>query len=285
MSYKKFTLFIFFSLIILYIYSFSNNKNLSVEIPSCDLDINPINNDFGEIMSNVYIVGHAYGKPGMGNFFPNRLTNYFEENLDKSVENNIGLTGDFVRIPDKESFRKVKNYLENNFNEYFIAVGNHELNKEDAQIYFSEFQTDLFFREFNNFLLISANFSTSSWLPKEEHIIKINNLINNSENKNIIILSHQIFWLEETEGMLKPNSDDLLSSPLPKNSLNWIDNFQEKNIIVISGDHGAYGEYPYCLEKQNQLFIANGIGDTNLDKILKIEVREFGFKILEKSLN
>ena len=285
MSYKKFTLFIFFSLIILYIYSFSNNKNLSVDIPSCDLDINPINNEFGEIMSNVYIVGHAYGKPGMGNFFPNRLTNYFEENLDKSVENNIGLTGDFVRIPDKESFRKVKNYLENNFNEYFIAVGNHELNKEDAQIYFSEFQTDLFFREFNNFLLISANFSTSRWLPKEEHIIKINNLINNSENKNIIILSHQIFWLEETEGMLKPNSDDLLSSPLPKNSLNWIDNFQEKNIIVISGDYGAYGEYPYCLEKQNQLFIANGIGDTNLDKILKIEVREFGFKILEQSLN
>lgn len=285
MKSKKITFLILFCFIISCSSSLSLPKNLSISIPSCNVEFNSENNDLGNLLSNLYIVGHAYGKPGEGKFFPNRLTDYFEQNLDRGVINYIGLTGDFVRIPNKESFTKVKEFISNNFDEYFIAVGNHELDNGDIEEYLIEFEKDLFLKEFNNFSLISANFSTSNWLPKYEQINQINNFFNSTKNQNIIILSHQIFWLEEARGKLKPNSDDLLNSSLPKKSLSWIDNYEEKNIIVISGDYGAYGENPYCLEQDKRLFIANGIGDTNLDKILKIEIREFGFKIVEQSLN
>ena len=85
---------------------------------------------------------------------------------------------------------------------------------------------------------------------KYEQINQINNFFNSTKNQDILILSHQIFWLEEE---VKPNSDDLLNSSLPKKSLSWIDNYEEKNIIVISGDYGAYGENPYCLEQDKTL--------------------------------
>ena len=34
--------------------------------------------------NSTLIVGHAYGKPGVGNFFPVSLTNYIEKNQSKS---------------------------------------------------------------------------------------------------------------------------------------------------------------------------------------------------------
>ena len=97
----------------------------------------------------------------------------------------------------------------------------------------------------------------------------IQELIDNTSKKNIIILSHQLFWLEEINYEISANSDSLLRTSLKKDSLSWIRN-NDKNFIVISGDYGAWGEETYCKEINNRLFIANGIGDTKNDTIIKI---------------
>ena len=51
-------------------------------------------------------------------------------------------------------------------------------------------------------------------MPSEKQIAQINQLIENTNKKNIILLSHQIFWIEETDNEINPNSDDLLNTSL-----------------------------------------------------------------------
>jgi hypothetical protein len=231
----------------------------------------------------IYVVGHAYGKPGEGDFFPDKLINYFENNVDRK-NSFVALTGDFVRINSLESFIKVKDYIDKNFEDYFISVGNHEIENSESN-YYQVYKNDYYLKEFNNFLLISANFSNNNWLPREQDIKKINYSINNSNKENIILLSHQIFWLNEIENKINPNSNALLETDLNENSLWWIENIDNKNIIVISGDYGAWGNETFCYIDQNKMFIANGIGDHEKDSILKIVEYNNFFEVLEVPLN
>ncbi len=261
--------------------SIEANEEIKLNLYNCKLSQK--NNSIGVVKNEIYIVGHAYGKPGEGDFFPNNLIKYFStiENLGESY---IALTGDFVRVNSIESLENVKNYIKKNFKDFFIAIGNHEIEntRENFDIVF---ESDFYFKEFNNFLLISANFSNSNWLPTKLEVEKINKLINSSEKETVIILSHQIFWLEEIENVIKPNSDALLRENLKLDSLDWIEKNQEKYMIVISGDYGAWGDQTYCYLKNNKLFIANGIGDHPNDTILKITDYEKSFEIEEISIN
>jgi len=231
----------------------------------------------------VFVVGHAYGKPGEGDFFPDKLANYLEKNANKPTSY-LALTGDFVRVNSIDSFIKVKDYIDQNFNGYFIAVGNHEI-ENSASNYYSVFKNDYYSMEFNSFLLISANFSNSNWLPSSDNIEKINNSINNSKKENVIILSHQIFWQKESDKKINPNSIALLETELSEDSLWWVENRDKKNLIVISGDYGAWGSETFCYINQNIMFIANGIGNHDKDSILKIiEYKDF-FELVEIPLD
>jgi len=231
----------------------------------------------------VFVVGHAYGKPGEGDFFPDKLANYLEKNANKPTSY-LALTGDFVRVNSIDSFIKVKDYIDQNFNGYFIAVGNHEI-ENSASNYYSVFKNDYYSMEFNSFLLISANFSNSNWLPSSDNIEKINNSINNSKKENVIILSHQIFWQKESDKKINPNSNALLETELNEDSLWWVENRDKKNLIVISGDYGAWGSETFCYINQNIMFIANGIGNHDKDSILKIiEYKDF-FELVEIPLD
>lgn len=296
--YKKISTLIFSFL--LFTVCFSNSlefdEDIYVEIENCELNYGSKNLKEQSSKNEIYIVGHAYGKPGVGNFFPERLTDYFDESVNNSVSNYIALTGDFVRKPTKSSYEKVKKYLEQNFYEYFLSVGNHEINNGDntsgegLDNYFEYFKKDLFYKEFQNFLVISANFSNNNWLPSESQKRKINTIINNSSKKYIILLSHQLFWLLDADVEIKPNSDALLQPrdyyvSLSYDSLSWIDKSNEKYFIVISGDYGVWGDRTYCKSIDNKLFIANGIGDNPNDTIIKIFDYNKGFAIQELELN
>ena len=277
-----------YTILFMTILSCSSNINfdskISINLESCEINYNLHNVNSNNILSETYIVGNAYGEPGKGDFFPERLTSYFNNNLDADIENNIALTGDFVREASVESFLKVKNYIESNFNDYLISIGNHELNSNSLENYLSVFEKEFYFKEFENYLIISPNFSNPNWLPSNEQVAEVNKLINNTEKDYVIILSHQLFWLNATNGDLVPNSDDLLKNELPRDPLNWIDSSKIKNFIIISGDYGAFGAKPYCKQDGNKLYIANGIGDTEKDSIIKIINKENNFEIIEINL-
>lgn len=261
--------------------SFTSKERINLDIFNCN--ITKSYDIVDEIKEEIYVVGHAYGKPGEGDFFPQNLINYFAnvENLDQS---HLALTGDFVRINSIENFQKVKKYIDQNFKNYFISIGNHEIENSKKNFDFV-FENDFYTYEFNNFLLIAANFSNSNWLPSPTDIETINNLVASSNKNNVIILSHQIFWLEEIQNSIKPNSDALLKEDLKSDSLSWIKHLEDKNIIVISGDYGAWGDKTFCFQDKNKLFIANGIGNHPNDTILKITDYGNSFEIKEVSIN
>ena len=272
------------------------DSDFMINIPNCNLIDDGQNILPNTHQSEIYVIGHAYGKPGYGDFFPDRLTNFIKSNLDKSKKNYIALTGDFVRKPTLTNYKKVKSYIDNNFEGYFISIGNHEISNGDQttgeglENYFEFFDSDIFISEFNNFLLISANFSNNDWLPSLDQKNKINRAINDTDKKYIIILSHQLFWILDADLQIKPNSDQLLiprdyNQSLYLNSLNWIEKSNEKYFIIISGDYGAWGDKTYCKNLDNKLFIANGIGDTDNDTIIKLTDASTYFLLEESQLS
>ena len=271
--------------------SLNFDETVSINIESCNILYNEFLTDNRDSKEEIFIVGHAYGRPGEGNFFPDRLTLFFQQNLNPKTKNYLALTGDFVRNPDLESYIKVKNYINDNFNGYFISIGNHEIgnghdtNGPGLDNYFEVFEDDFFYEEFNHFLLISGNFSNKDWLPNEKQKKEINELINLTDKDYVIILSHQLFWLLDSKDDISPNSDAILEEDLKKDSLNWILNSDDKNFIIISGDFGAFGDKAHCTYEDNKLFIANGIGDYESDTILKISENETSFNIKEFKLN
>ena len=160
--------------------SLNFDETVSINIESCNILYNEFLTDNRDSKEEIFIVGHAYGRPGEGNFFPDRLTLFFQQNLNPNTKNYLALTGDFVRNPDLESYIKVKNYINDNFNGYFISIGNHEIgngnntNGPGLDNYFEVFGDDFFYEEFNHFLLISGNFSNKDWLPNEKQKKEIN---------------------------------------------------------------------------------------------------------------
>ena len=134
------------------------------------------------------------------------------------------------------------------------------------------FLKDLFHSEFNNFLLIAANFSNYNWEPTELQKQNINSIINNSDKKIVILNSHQLFW-SEIEGVdISPNSYELLETELSKTPLEWLEIDEDKYLIVISGDFSPVDQSTSCHSISNKLFIANGIGDKDNDTIITIKI-------------
>jgi len=253
-----------------------NLESLFLNITACKL--NPIKTLDKNLISEeeLFIVGHAYGDTfSNSNFLPSYLTKYLKESTDANFSS-IALTGDFVRSNDEASFRKVKNFIDANFKTYFLALGNHEVEKNGLENYFKIFKEDLFIQEYYNVLIIAANFSNPTWLPTSKQISAINAAIEETSATNILLLSHQIFWLRETKGEIEPNSFAFLTEDLPYHSVGWINDFNDKNLIIISGDYGVKGQETFCLIKENKVFIANGIGNSENNSILKLSIfREF----------
>ena len=253
-----------------------NFDSLFLNIPACKLNSNKTLDKNLQSEEELFIIGHAYGDTSSNsNFFPSYLTKYLEENKDANFSS-IALTGDFVRSNDETSFRKVKNFIDSNFKTYLIALGNHEVEKNGIDNYFKIFKEDIFIQEYYDVLIIAANFSNPTWLPTSKQISAINTAIEETSAENILLLSHQIFWLKETKGEIEPNSYAFLTEDLPYDSVGWINDFSDKNLIIISGDYGANGQETFCLIKENKIFIANGIGNSENNTILKLSIfKEF----------
>ena len=268
------------------------DNKLSIEISSCDLKINNLKEDKNDIKDTFYIVGHAYGSTSADNSgLTPGLINYFE-GIEETKNQNIILSGDFVRSNDIDAFIEVKNYLNYKFSQYFLAVGNHELQSPNGdnlgpENYLEIFKNEIFHIQYENLLVISANFSTSNWEPREELKNQINDLVNAFSGRYVILVSHQLFWAKEAEN-IKPNSYALLEEELNVDSLHWINKSKEKIYIVISGDYGnrvSHKQQTYCKAKNNRLFIANGLkGNPEFDKILILDVFDNHFEITEISL-
>ena len=234
-----------------------------------------------DIVNTLTVVGHAYGKPGGDNIgLSENLLNYFSS--QDIYDNEIAIfTGDFNRYNTIEDLKQVKIQIEKHFDTYYLVPGNHEVRENNN--FYKIFKKDFFNIELQSALLIGANFNNSDWLPSIYQKNLINEIIKKSTSKTIILFSHQLFWKDLFRDDVSPNSNQFLKKldPLP---LDWIDT-NGKELVVISGDYGAFGAYTFCKNYGNITFIANGIGGLETDTIIKIFETKNGLVIKEVKLN
>ena len=257
----------FFIIFIIFPLISPNSGNSEIEYIKNDCKIfseSEINN--ASIYDSFLVAGHAYGSPDGENIglAPN-LINYLDRiNLERKKF--LILTGDFNRINDVDNLTATKNQIEEYFNEYYVIPGNHEIMFNNN--YYKVFSTDFFELELSNSLLIGGNFNNSDWLPSIYQQNQINKAISESASKTVILFSHQLFWLNLFSEEVAPNSDALLNK-LDDKPLDWL-TIGDKKLIVISGDHGAWGDELFCRTKDSVTFIANGLGNTSSDTILEV---------------
>jgi hypothetical protein len=238
-------------------------------------------NKYNNQTDTVFIIGHAYGSHStQEKAMSNKVISMFENN-NRTQDSYLVLTGDFVLKDDLTSLKLAKTQIEENFRDFMIAPGNHDF--RDKNNYLNVFNKDLFFKEFNNFILISANYSNSNWDLTEHEKSKINKKINQVNSEVVFLFSHQLFWLDYIDYEIGPNGYNLLEESLKSDPLEWMD-LKGKKLIVISGDYGGMGQDSYCSEEDGKLFIANGIGDLDTDTYIEIVYNDEGFGLRKRNL-
>lgn len=234
-----------------------------------------------KLLNKFYVVGHAYGAHnGTNQGMSDILLKYFEkEDRNKA---SLVLTGDVVRESSFTNLNLAKSQIEKYFENYYISVGNHDIGHGSSNDFYTIFKDDLNLIDYDDFSIVVANFSTYNWQPSLKDQVKINNFLNKSLNKNIIIFSHPVFWYNLTLNKPVRNGDDMLKVELSKDTLDWLDQ-GDKNIIVISGDYGGNVSETFCEynPQTNILFIASGIYDKEEDRIIQIIESSNGFYLKE----
>lgn len=256
-------------------------NDLILENQNCEIFENNTVLNQEDILNTFTVVGHAYGKPGGDNVgLSENLLRYFLSR--NNYDNEIAIfNGDFNRNNTLEDLQQTKIQIEKHFDRYYLVPGNHEV--RDNNNFYKVFEKDFFSAEMQSTLLIGANFNNSDWLPNVYQKNLINEIIKKSSSKTIILFSHQLFWKDLFPNGVSPNSNQFLKKldPLP---IDWIDT-NDKELIVISGDYGAFGANTFCKNYGNITFIANGIGGLETDTIIKIFETKNGLVFKEIKLN
>lgn len=231
-----------------------------------------------------FIVGHAFGKHNDSNVgLSVKLLNYFK--TKNNIKNHqLILTGDFVQNATLANFQIISDQINDTFDKYYLAVGNHE--STDLESFKTVFKKDFHMFDKGDFIIIIANFSKSDWKPDLSVQNKINKKINSSDDKIIFLFSHQIFWLNAVDGIIEPNGFNLLEENLDNEPLSWIENYSNNKFIVVSGDYGMRDSSTFfCERNENVIYIANGLYDKDNDIILELYLNNNNYFIKKVQIN
>lgn len=266
---KKYNSSIIFTLTFAIVISFFVLSNRE-----CHLFLEPSSNQ--SVSNRIFIMGHVYDKSSE-NEFSEQLQSYLNEQDLNSKD--IGIfSGDIVISPTKERLIESQKIISNYFSEFYVSPGNHDFGEAFNDIY-GEY---LYTFETNHFLVLGTSFNTPNWLPNDYDKNLINNFIKTTEKKNILLISHQLFWIKEANNNFfssvkaEPNNipDNVTTSANP---FDWIE-LEGKKLIVISGDSGKWGQEFYCKDLRNNItVISNGLGGFKDDSIVIINENDLSY--------
>jgi predicted MPP superfamily phosphohydrolase len=266
---KKYKISIAFALVITFLISFFILSNRQ-----CKLFLESSNNQ--SVSNRIFIMGHVYDTNS-----PNEFSTMLQSYLSKQIinSNDIGIfSGDIVISPTEERLKESKKIISNYFTDFYVSAGNHDFGSDFNNIYGEYFYTF----ETNHFLVLGTSFNTQNWLPNENDQNLINYHIKETKKKNVLLISHQLFWINEVNNNLlslvkaEPNSipDKVTPSADP---FDWIE-LNDKKLIVVSGDSGKWGQEFYCKELSNNLtVISNGLGGFQDDSIVILNENNLGY--------
>ena len=244
------------------------------------------NDDEKKIYKNVLVIGHAYGDPyGLNNGIYPKLINHLNDQQQKW--DYIISAGDSVRVASRSNFVLVSKQLKKFSNNVIFVPGNHDIGKIDndfklgTNIFLKEFKTLFNYIKIDDTLIFTINTNNKKWNVDETQKLKIKKIIEKNYNsKNIIIISHQVTWINKFNNSVLPNN------VYPKDMRNNFNEFENslkiynKNLYFISGDVGAliHRSHTFCKTYGNTTYIATGMGSRLYDNYLTI-------KIYDKILN
>ena len=240
-----------------------NKIKLSRLIKKDNCDITVLN----EIPNNSsIIIGHLYGSPSQHNNFIDKNAENFLL-MNKRKIKNLFLTGDIFFNPSEEKWIKLYSLLDKNI-KIIIAPGNHDIGNMDQLKMFNKYtkqsKTFPIIYKDGKKVFIFENSIKSGWHIHTNTIKEIKKI----NNKNIVfLLRHNI---ASRELIPLANSKAFLKRDLPYSK--EIDKIVNRNIIIISGDGGAFEKLPrfYCRKLGKIKFIINGLGGLEGDSVLVI---------------
>ena len=243
--------------------TFIKNIKISKLIKSNDCSFKVLN----EIPNNSSIViGHLYGSPSNHNNFIDKSAEKFLLRNRKKIKS-LFLTGDIFHTPSREKWTRFYNLFDKDMH-ILIAPGNHDIGSGENLKMFEESVNQstnfpITYKENNNVYIFEDSVKSGWHIQKNtfEEIEKID------ENSQVILLRHNI---AAKELISLGNSETFLKGNLPNSK--EIENLLNRNIIIISGDGGAFKKLPriFCRTYGNIQYIINGLGGIEGDSVLVI---------------
>ena len=234
------------------------------------------------------VTGHIYGAPSK------EFSQYPSSSILGSINNLNRLDSKFL-ILCGDTFRKTDDVLISNFTYSFAnnikfpifnAVGNHDVS--DRQKYESYFGETYFDINYGNeiFIFLDTELKKQKDIDMQVNYFqkKINNVNLDDKVKNVFIISHKLIWAQlfpkyravfDNVNSIAGYNDQKYFAKDIINSLKIIT--KNKNVFWFSGDIGVSWSLPifYHFDADlNLTFIANGIGDTDNDFIIKTDVKK-----------
>ena len=235
------------------------------------------------------IAGHLYGSPGSSSVYPSAS---FLANIDMINQNNASF---FVLLGDNYQVGQ-QNYVDN-FKAsvcskieipMFNAVGNHDV--MDRELYDINFGRTYFDFKVGSELFIILDSEINQGEIVGDQLSYLNNTLNraadSSDINNVFIFVHKLIWAVNNE-----NLDVVYQNLNSRVGYTKNNNFKSsimpditrlaktKEVYIISGDIGVKWSLPlfyYEDEKYNISYVACGLGDTDKDAIVQVDILKGG---------
>ncbi len=256
--------------------------------PSCGQDaiVSPIN---GKILApqkiaNNYsflLAGHTYGSHNKS-IFPSASILANLDLLNDTEPDFMILLGDIIQRTTELEIAKLKeSFLSKVDFPVFNSVGNHDI--ADRLVYEKHFGKTFFSFEIGTASFIFLDGEYDNGLIKNEQYDFLIENINKSKRKNIFIFSHRLLWAIANPPFDRiipyvngpdshPANATTISDILPK-----LKSKTEQNFYFASGDIGCWWSLPlFCANDPsgNITYVAVGIGDTEKDAIIKVDINK-----------
>jgi hypothetical protein len=262
--------------------------------------VSPIN---GKVLSppaiaNNYtflLAGHIYGSHNKS-IFPSASILANLDLLNGMTPDFMILLGDIVQRTNEVEIAKLKeSFLSRVDFPVFNSVGNHDIS--DRVLYEEHFGKTFFSFEIGTELFISLDSEYNNGkIENEQHDFLIENIKRLEEKKylkNIFIFSHRLLW-----AIANPPFDGIIphvNAPdcHPPNATTISDillklkSRTNQNFYFASGDIGCWWSLPlfYAHDPSGNItYVATGIGDTEKDAIIKVDINNGEVKFTPISL-
>ena len=258
--------------------------DFSVDPKSVQLNHAEINHPSPDSSITIIAGGHLYGNPyNEGDpVIASTLKNDIQTINSSGVDMFFSL-GDMTYLPSLESVNNLRDeFLDEIEIPVFNAVGNHDL--KNGRTFYEENFSDTYysFRYGPIQVIVLDTVISHCYIVGHQYDMledSIQNVLQDNEIDNVLIFMHKLIFLDEEDLIGRANGECAYGSNFTelRDEL-LIPASRQKPIYIIAGDVGAFSgnlsPFYYQYPDSNLYTIAAGIGDSDEDALIRIEIQE-----------